>query len=266
MSELSQSSAENTACRVATTCRLAGQRFGKLVVTDQPPLIKNVRKYFYHCVCDCGGQRLVRSTDLKSGKVRDCGCEQLKEKDLTNQRFGHLTALWPTEKRKKNRSVIWHCRCDCGNELDISRNYLMSGKCISCGCEQKCTQDRISNLINLTYVDGTCLERLKNCEKKSSSAVGRRGIYKRKNGRYAVSIGFKGKTYWLGLYDDLPSAVEVREEAEKSLYNSVINAYKAWSLYSEKDPSWGKKHPFHVDVVHDHKQLSVVTSYEGDMN
>ncbi len=30
--------------------------------------------------------------------------------------------------------MIWHCKCDCGKEIDISGKYLRGGKTQSCGC------------------------------------------------------------------------------------------------------------------------------------
>jgi hypothetical protein len=38
--------------------------------------------------------------------------------DLTNLKIGRLTALYPLNERK-NGKIVWHCRCDCGNEIDI---------------------------------------------------------------------------------------------------------------------------------------------------
>ena len=38
--------------------------------------------------------------------------------DLSGQRFGRLTVLYrdiEEEKKKKDRSAIWKCKCDCGN-------------------------------------------------------------------------------------------------------------------------------------------------------
>ena len=54
-------------------------------------------------------------------------------KDLTNQRFGKLVALKPTEERL-NGQVIWKCLCDCGNIVHIRSYNLTSGICQSCGC------------------------------------------------------------------------------------------------------------------------------------
>ena len=54
--------------------------------------------------------------------------------DLTGQRFGRWTVMNITDKRTKNRTIIWHCKCDCGNEKDVDGYTLKSGQSKSCGC------------------------------------------------------------------------------------------------------------------------------------
>ena len=56
-----------------------------------------------------------------------------KKLDLTNQRFGKLIALYSTHK---NGKTAWHCKCDCGNELDVFTFCLRNGNTSSCGCEK----------------------------------------------------------------------------------------------------------------------------------
>lgn len=59
-----------------------------------------------------------------------------KVKDLTNKRFGRLTA----KKRlgKNNYHVyLWECVCDCGNTKVANTNSLMTGNVSSCGCLAK---------------------------------------------------------------------------------------------------------------------------------
>lgn len=58
-------------------------------------------------------------------------------KDLTNQRFGKLIVIEPTDKRADNGSVVWLCRCDCGNLAEVSSKRLLTGKVKSCGCLSK---------------------------------------------------------------------------------------------------------------------------------
>jgi hypothetical protein len=56
--------------------------------------------------------------------------------DLTGRRFGRLTVLY-VSGRKHNR-LLWHCECDCGNEIDLTSNRLLHVKGTkSCGCLRK---------------------------------------------------------------------------------------------------------------------------------
>jgi hypothetical protein len=56
----------------------------------------------------------------------------MKAKNITNQRFGRLVALYPTEERR-NGTIIWRLRCDCGREIE-SRIGPLGTRTKSCGC------------------------------------------------------------------------------------------------------------------------------------
>ena len=60
----------------------------------------------------------------------------VRVKDLTGKRFGRLVAVKAT-KQRKNTSVVWECKCDCGNTSFVTSNHLLSGNTKSCGCLQK---------------------------------------------------------------------------------------------------------------------------------
>lgn len=51
--------------------------------------------------------------------------------DLTGKTFGYLTPMYYIKGGK------WHCKCKCGNELDVDTRNLNSGHTKSCGCYQK---------------------------------------------------------------------------------------------------------------------------------
>lgn len=57
------------------------------------------------------------------------------KEDLTNQKFGRWTLLYPVDKGKYK--YYWHCRCDCGNEKDVLTTSLKNGSSTSCGCYRK---------------------------------------------------------------------------------------------------------------------------------
>lgn len=50
-----------------------------------------------------------------------------------NKKYGKLTTLYKNGI-SKSRNIIWHCRCDCGNELDVTSGSLITGNTRSCGC------------------------------------------------------------------------------------------------------------------------------------
>lgn len=57
-------------------------------------------------------------------------------KDLTNLKFGKLTAIKIVGEDKNNRK-LWLCKCDCGNEKIVSSKCLLGGNTKSCGCYRK---------------------------------------------------------------------------------------------------------------------------------
>lgn len=53
-------------------------------------------------------------------------------KDVAGQRFGRLVAIEPVGKTSVG-NIIWRCKCDCGNEKNVSTKDLGRGTW-SCGC------------------------------------------------------------------------------------------------------------------------------------
>lgn len=60
-----------------------------------------------------------------------------KKIDIKNKRFGRLIALYEKERGSRRRHAIWHCVCDCGKEVDVSKQQLLSLRTKSCGCYRK---------------------------------------------------------------------------------------------------------------------------------
>jgi len=57
----------------------------------------------------------------------------MKEKDITGMRFGRLVAIESLGVGPCWRTM-WRCRCDCGREVSVYKNNLMTGHTRSCGC------------------------------------------------------------------------------------------------------------------------------------
>lgn len=94
---------------------LSGKKFGKLTAL-YPLKERKRRSIVWHCKCDCGGTKNVIQADLKRGHTThcdNCGCNGFgKGRNLTGLKFGKLTPLYPTERRRHN-SIVWYCYCDC---------------------------------------------------------------------------------------------------------------------------------------------------------
>ncbi len=117
-----------------------GQRFGRLTALKEIGTRKNGAAVWF-CRCDCGNLITESARMLQQNKVDSCGClaqERLekKSKDLAGQQFGRLTALRPTEERRSG-SIVWECKCLCGNTVCVTQTALSRGTKLSCGCLRK---------------------------------------------------------------------------------------------------------------------------------
>lgn len=118
---------------------LKGQRFGRLLVLDKAP--NQGKRTAWKCKCDCGNEVIVLTEKLRrndSSPTRSCGCLQKEsrekiKKNRVNQKFGRLLVLYQNGHASNNQ-ILWHCRCDCGKELDVQSNNLINGHTRSCGC------------------------------------------------------------------------------------------------------------------------------------
>ena len=93
---------------------LTGKKFGRLTVLGIAPERKQ-NKVTWSCLCECGTQVNVRGDHLRNGAIRSCGClgkenlatyQHNRAIDITNQRFGKLIALEPTNEHAADKSII----------------------------------------------------------------------------------------------------------------------------------------------------------------
>lgn len=72
------------------------------------------------------------------------------------QRYEKLTVLYQLPEKRNGRNV-YHCRCDCGNEIDILSSSLSQQK--SCGCLKKQPPKTAVDLTGLVFGELTVLEK-----------------------------------------------------------------------------------------------------------
>lgn len=93
-------------------------------------------------------------------------------KDITGRKFGKLTAIAPTTA-KKQTSIVWTCRCECGNTKLVACNQLTSGRVRSCGCSiSKVGADNKTEYRIYSHMKSRCL----NENDAAYTSYGGRGI------------------------------------------------------------------------------------------
>ncbi len=228
---------------------LRGRRFGALMALEKCGGASQEKGGVkWRCRCDCGRECDVRATLLVTGRRTNCGSPEHKSyafSDITGRRFRHLVALYPTQRRTEAGSVIWHCRCDCGNEKDISYNELMYSNSQSCGCQKLENNQKLQE--HLIHVAGTSVDMLKSKKVPSNSSTGIRGVYRVKS-KYVAKIVFQNRQYQLGTYRRIEDAAQARREAEISLNETFVEYYERWRTRADGNPEWAKRNPICATV------------------
>ena len=130
---------------------LSGQKFDKLLVLEKAP--SRARHVYWRCQCDCGNIVEVSGESLRRNIPHNCGCvkqkakneaEQLKQQKLNylvGKTFGKLTVIDRTDERINN-SIVWKCKCECGNYKNVPTHLLQSCHTQSCGCLAKAIKSK----------------------------------------------------------------------------------------------------------------------------
>lgn len=129
--------------------KLIGKKFGKLTVLEE--VIKENRKIYCKCKCECGNLKDVKRDLLINGKITHCDNCKLKYSHLKGVKIGYLTIL-DIEKSKKR--VYCKCKCECGKIINIVLKEILNNTVFSCGCKLTSTDKEI---IGKQYGDLTVL-------------------------------------------------------------------------------------------------------------
>ena len=238
--------------RKANTNELTGQTFGELTVTGRAEKQNRTGGIWWTCQCSCGETIETAGTLLVNGRRTHCSGpaheKHYAAADITGQKFRRLTALYPTGQRTEKGNVIWHCRSDCGNEIDVSYNNLLYTKMQSCGCQKKENDKKLKHL--QTYVDGTAIEILESRKVPKDNTTGWRGVYLIR-GRYVAKIYFQKKAYYLGAFDSIEEAAAARREAEEVLFHGTAEYYRQWQARAQQNPQWAEANPVSIQVQQD---------------
>lgn len=140
---------------------IIGQTFRNSIVVEQvlDRPYDEVKQHttFFKCVCNlCGHEYVSSLANLRKNKNKN-GCplcvkkertkNTRKKNDLCGRRFGKLTVIEQTDIIKRG-SILYRCKCDCGNEILCNSYSLKHGHTKSCGCltKEKASVNGIKNL------------------------------------------------------------------------------------------------------------------------
>ena len=245
----------------AVSYDLTGKKYGELTVLHKAENQRKNGGVWWSCLCSCGNHYDVPATLLTTGKRTNCGGKihpkNYSNTDITNRRYHSLVAQYPLNERNNKGAVMWHCICDCGNEIDVTYNNLLYGNMKSCGCQKKENDKKLQS--TLTHLAGTSIDMLRSKKIPSDNTTGYKGVYIIR-GKYVAKIVFRGKAYYLGAFDNINDAAEARKEAEKILFDNVAEHYAMWEEKAKGYPKWGKENPIQIFVHQDEttKRINVV--------
>lgn len=110
---------------------ITGKKFNKLTATKYSH--SSGGKSFWEFDCDCGNVTIARASFVKNGITESCGClGKMDRTELIGKVFFKLTVI-SFDKILKKKSW-WNCKCQCGKEISVARNSLVSENTKSCGC------------------------------------------------------------------------------------------------------------------------------------
>lgn len=101
------------------------------------------------------------------------------KKNLINERFGNLVVMYQVDDYvtpQGKHFAMWHCKCDCGNECNVSICHLRSQNTQSCGC--------------------LAIE----AHKQSGKLRKQNNVYNT-DGEYAIGYTSKGEEFWVDKED-----------------------------------------------------------------
>ena len=118
---------------------LSGKKFYRLTPIKAVGRNKQSR-VLWLCECECSNKIIAVSSELKAGKCKSCRClnvdsrKENRRRNLENLE-GKVFTRWTVLKDEGDSEVF--CRCSCGTEKWVRREYLLRQSSRSCGCLRK---------------------------------------------------------------------------------------------------------------------------------
>lgn len=204
---------------------LRGQKFNRLTVIEFSHMDKN-NGAVWKCLCDCGNESFVATSQISLGHTKSCGCLRLEEANKSNTSHGmHNTKLyrrWASMKRRcKNQDDPIYGGKGIGYDprWESFENFY---KDMHEGFSPELEIDRID--VTKGYSKENCRwanhnENNFNKNIQPNNTSGKTGVSLHKpTGKFRAYITVNRKQINLGLYEHFEDAVSARVAAELEIY------------------------------------------------
>lgn len=155
-------------------------------------------------------------------------------------KYGYLTIVEDSGRRRSNGEVVWKCQCECGNIVHRSTDSIMQsvvkGCVISCGCKKDKSigkrfaydEDRINKAREaLGQIDGTTMQGIDRKSLNKNNKSGVRGVcFKSREQLWQADITLRGKSVGRKLFTKKEDAIAWRKYLEEEYFEPIKEEYK----------------------------------------
>ena len=216
---------------------LVGKKFERLLVKSREENTPNGQTR-WKCVCDCGKETIVVGSALVRGSTKSCGCWNKERIGDMNRTHNGTSGRKSTPTHGSWRGMKERC-----TNPNNSHYHLYGGRGISFCEDWKSFENFLEDMgerpegMSLERIDvngNYCKENCKweiignqnfNISLKSNNTTGRSGLSTRiqKDGvvRWVATIGYNGKSIYLGIFNTYEEAVAARDLAEMTYYGKI---------------------------------------------
>ena len=224
---------------------ITGKKFSRLtpICVDNSKRPKGSTRAYWKCECECGKETIVSGSDLRSGKVKSCGClhDEMAHKRFYKHGMSNTKLDWVLGAMKQRCNNIHNIDYPNygGRGIKICDEWLNDSSeffswALSHGYEEGLSIDRID--VNGNYEPSNCrwvtmkvqannknpkhLFICKNARSDSKSKI--RGVsFDKSKNAWVATFNFNNKRVLQKVFKKKQEAIDARQEAEKKYQEYV---------------------------------------------